>query len=82
MHWKGSESQTKCAELMSQALRATSADEQQQKWNEVFDLVADELPLYPLFHRKAPTAWDGQTLVNFKPISVTGLYFSNVGTTK
>ena len=37
------------------------------------------VPLYPLLHRKAPTAWDPKTLVDFRPISLTGLSFVGVG---
>src|SRR5699024_2487691 len=63
-------------------LRAEDPDERQEIWNEIFDLLSREVPLYPLFHRKTPTAWHEEMLVDFKPISLTGLSFENVATTR
>ncbi|WP_461410895.1 ABC transporter substrate-binding protein [Georgenia sp.] len=67
--------------LLDQAVRATG-DAQQQLWDQAFDLISDEVPLYPLLHRQLPTAWDSQALVGFKPIPVTGLSFLDVGVAK
>ncbi|MDO5629784.1 MAG: ABC transporter substrate-binding protein [Mobilicoccus sp.] len=82
MHWKGSESYTRMQDLLDQGLRATEDSEREDSWGEAFDLLADELPLYPLFHRKAPTGWSGDTLVDFQPISLTGLSFVGVGSSQ
>ncbi|WJZ02973.1 ABC transporter substrate-binding protein [Corynebacterium freiburgense] len=82
MHWKGTESYTKVQNLLDKGLQATDESEAQKIWDELFDLISETVPLYPLFHRKTPTAWDSSTLVDFKPISVTGLSFQNVGSTK
>lgn len=81
MHWKGQESYQKVQELLDKA-RAATGDEQKKLWGETFDVISENVPLYPLFHRKVPTAYDEKTLVDFKPISQTGFTFSNVGTTK
>ena len=81
MHWKGQESYTKVQELLETAAAATG-DEQKAAWHEIFDVVAEQLPLYPIFHRKSPTAFDPETLVDFQPIAVTGLSFVGVGSTK
>lgn len=43
------------------------------------DLVADEAALYPVLHRKLPTAWQGGALTGFKPLPTTGLSFVDVG---
>ncbi|GAA1585851.1 ABC transporter substrate-binding protein [Leucobacter aridicollis] len=64
--------------LLKEAVQQTG-DEQQQTWNESFDLLSEEVPLYPLFHRKLPTAWDADGLVGFEPVSTTGLSFLDVG---
>ncbi len=82
MHWKGQPSYTKMQQLLDSALYTQDAKEQQQRWNQCFDLLSDEVPLYPLFHRKTPTAWNPGTLVNFEPISLTGLRFLDVGSTQ
>ena len=64
--------------LLDDAAQATG-DEQQKLWDQVFDLVSEEVPLYPLLHRKLPTAWDSSQLSGFKPLPVTGLSFLDVG---
>jgi peptide/nickel transport system substrate-binding protein len=66
---------------MDEAVRL-SGDEQQAKWNETFDLMSEQVPLYPLFHRKLPTAWNNDQLVGFAPVPTTGLSFLDVGVTK
>jgi peptide/nickel transport system substrate-binding protein len=81
MHWKGSKAYRKLQKLLDNAVR-TSGDKQQELWGQAFDLLSNDVPLYPLFHRKTPTAWDDKTLEDFKPISLTGLSFLDVGSTK
>ncbi len=44
---------------------------QKAAWHQIFDVVAENVPLYPIFHRKSPTAFDPETLVDFKPIAVS-----------
>ncbi len=77
MHWKGSDSYTKVQELLEKA-GAASGDEQLGIWHEIFDVVAENVPLYPIFHRKTPTAFNPETLQDFKPLAVTGLSFLDV----
>lgn len=79
--WKDSEGYTKLHAAMDKAAEA-SGDEQQQYFNECFDILSEEVPLYPLFHRKIATASYADQLTNFKPIGTTGLYFVGVGSTK
>lgn len=82
MHWKGQESYEEVQALLSEGLETADQAEQEAIWGELFDLLSDEVPLYPLLHRKAPTAWDSTTLVDFQPISLTGLSFVDVATTQ
>ncbi|QGH68380.1 ABC transporter substrate-binding protein [Pseudactinotalea sp. HY158] len=82
MHWKGQDSYEQMQTLLDEGLRAQDPAAQQQAWDQAFDLLSEEVPLYPLFHRSVPTAWDGETLVDFKPISLTGLSFENVASTQ
>lgn len=67
------------AELLAEARSKTSEDEQQPLWNQCFDIIAAEVPLYPLFHRETATAWWTAQLDDYDPISATGLNF--LGTT-
>lgn len=74
--WNGSDGYGKLHELMDKAARSTG-DEQQGYWNECFDLVSDELPMYPLFFRKMSTAVKKNAFGSYTPIGTTGLYFLN-----
>ena len=55
------------------------AAKQQEIWNQCFDLIADNIPIYPLFHRETSTGFQAEKLEDFAPISTTGLVF--LGTT-
>lgn len=81
MHWQGSSAYSELQDLLNKGLVATNSQQQRDYWNQCFDFISEQIPLYPLFHRKTPTAWDPSTLVNFKPISLTGLSFLDVETT-
>ena len=72
MHWKGSESQV-TVKPCSMRRSSWRGDKRVAKWRETFDKLSEDVPLYPIFHRKAPTAYDSTTLENFKPIALTGL---------
>lgn len=65
-----------------QKAMATAVTSEKPDWKACLDIVAENVPLYPLFHRKLPTAWATNTLVDFKPLPTTGLSFQNVGTTQ
>ena len=81
MHWKGSDSYATFQKGLSEAAEL-AGDEQVSKWHELFDLLSEDVPLYPIFHRKTPTAHSLETLTNFQPISLTGLAFLEAGSTQ
>lgn len=81
MHWKGQDSYKKVQTLLDEAAKLDGAS-QVTKWGELFDLISETVPLYPLFHRKSTTAWDKASLPGFAPIALTGLSFTDVGSTK
>ena len=60
--------------LMQQAREATGS-EQQEIWNKCFDLLSEEVPLYPLFHRELATGYQSNLITGFEPIATTGLVF-------
>lgn len=82
MHWKGTDAYKQAQTLFSDSIEATDEALQKETWGKMFNLLSDNVPLYPLFHRKAPTAWDSGTLVDFQPISLTGLSFVGVASTQ
>ncbi|MDO5722854.1 MAG: ABC transporter substrate-binding protein [Flaviflexus sp.] len=71
--WADSAGFTQLQGILLEAVQLTDA-EQQDKWNEAFDLISEQVPLYPLFHRTLTTAYSGD-LDGFQPISTTGLNF-------
>lgn len=77
--WATTPAFAEMAELLAEARSKTSEDEQQPLWNQCFDIIAAEVPLYPLFHRETATAWWTAQLDDYDPISTTGLNF--LGTT-
>lgn len=77
--WATTPAFAEVAELLAEARSKTSEDEQQPLWNQCFDIIAAEVPLYPLFHRETATAWWTAQLDDYDPISATGLHF--LGTT-
>ncbi|MBO3661983.1 ABC transporter substrate-binding protein [Microbacterium stercoris] len=76
--WAGTPEFDELTTLLDTAVQQ-EGDEQQENWNEAFDLIAEQATLYPLFHRQLPTAWSGQQLVGFAPVPTTGLSFLDVG---
>ncbi|MGO4383344.1 ABC transporter substrate-binding protein [Specibacter sp. RAF43] len=60
---------------------AGAADAAKGLYKEIIDIIAEQVPLYPIFHRKLPTAWDGSKLKGFAPLPTTGVAFVGVGRT-
>lgn len=71
--WKGSDGYNQLHELMDKATAASSDSERQKYWNQCFDLLSEELPLYPLFHRKTTTAVRKGAFSSWEAIGSTGI---------
>ncbi|AKO45769.1 ABC transporter substrate-binding protein [[Haemophilus] ducreyi] len=50
-------------------------------WQKAINIIAEQVPLYPIIHRKLPTAWNTKKLTDFQPLPTTGLSFLGVGRT-
>ncbi|WP_066464128.1 ABC transporter substrate-binding protein [Sanguibacter suarezii] len=79
--WNESAEFANLTTILDEAVR-TTGDDQQALWDDAFDLISDEVPLYPLLHRQLPTAWSSDSLAGFSPIPLTGLSFLDVGVIK
>ncbi|MCD2441243.1 ABC transporter substrate-binding protein [Agromyces sp. SYSU K20354] len=77
-NWADTPEFAELTEIFDTAI-AASGDAQQESWNEAYDLISEQVPMYPLFHRKLPTAWNADELVGFAPVPTTGLSFLDVG---
>ena len=87
--WNTSDEWKKLNGLMNDAL-GTSGSDQQDLWNQCFDILAENVVLYPLLQVVTPTAsWrenanpDGVKVSdNFKGIGTTGVHLVGVTTVK
>lgn len=77
-HWAGTPEHTQTLELMDRAVRTENHDEAKKYWGQAINIIADQVPLYPIVHRKLPTAWHGNELKGFQPLPTTGLSFLGV----
>ncbi|MFJ2267678.1 ABC transporter substrate-binding protein [Streptomyces sp. NPDC087849] len=77
--WGGSAAYKKVKQTLDKAARTIDEAQRAQLWGEVTDLVADEAALYPILHRRLPSAWNEKALPGFKPLPTTGLSFLDVG---
>ncbi|MFP5312589.1 MAG: ABC transporter substrate-binding protein, partial [Actinomycetes bacterium] len=78
--WGDTPERAQLVDLMAKAGQATK-DDAKKLTGQIVDLVSEEVPLYPLFHRQLPSAWDAKKLSGFKPLSTTGVSFVGVGRT-
>ncbi|MDJ0317990.1 ABC transporter substrate-binding protein [Arthrobacter antibioticus] len=78
--WNDSAAYKEVQTKLASALAASEADAK-ALYAEIVDIIAEEAPLYPIFHRKLPTAWDAKKLSDFKPLPTTGISFVGVGRT-
>lgn len=62
---------------MEKATATSSTDQRQSYWNQAMDVVADEVPIYGLFHRNISTAVRQGSFSKVSPIGTTGLYLLN-----
>ena len=84
--WNTSDEWKQVNSLMSDAL-TKSGDEQQQCWNQVFDILAEQAVLYPVLQVITPTAsWSetaspaGTSVQGFSGIGTTGVSLTDVVT--
>ncbi|AOZ72744.1 hypothetical protein BK816_05090 [Boudabousia tangfeifanii] len=78
-NWADSAEFKQIQELLDQASQTTDKEAAKANYKKVYDIISDNAVLYPLVHRKLPTAWNDAKLDGFKPISTTGLSFLGVG---
>lgn len=71
--WYGSDGYKELHQLMDKAIAADSSDERQEYWSQCFDLLSEQVPIYPLFHRKTTTAFKKGVFSKTEAIGTTGL---------
>ncbi|PVU82857.1 peptide ABC transporter substrate-binding protein [Cellulomonas sp. WB94] len=77
--WSDAPEFAQLTQLLDDGSKAQDKAAQKKIWSQIFDLISTQVPLYPLLHRKLPSAWDAKALPDFRPIPLTGLSFLDVG---
>ncbi|MFG3709016.1 ABC transporter substrate-binding protein [Micromonospora sp. NPDC047670] len=63
------------AALLDKAAQTSDETARKALWKQALDMVADEVPLYPILHTKVVTAYDPAKVTGFSGAATTGLYF-------
>ena len=78
--WKGSSEYEQLQELLLEAAQSSGAN-QQALWQECLDLISEQVPLYPLFHRVVSTGYYADQLDGFNSIGTTSISMIDVAPT-
>ncbi|PRA01541.1 peptide ABC transporter substrate-binding protein [Arthrobacter sp. MYb224] len=76
--WSGTKEYKDLQTLLDQAVKAEDAAKAKEAWGKAINLIAAEVPLYPVLHRQLPTAWNPDAVEGFAPLPTTGVSFVGV----
>lgn len=65
-------------DLLDAAIEKETPEARRAEWAKAFNLISEHVPLYPILHRKLPTAWNEKQLTGFQPLPTTGMSFLGV----
>lgn len=57
-----------------QEARTSTGQKQTDAWNNAQEIIADQVPMYPLLHRKIITAYNSNTVKGYEGNISSGLY--------
>lgn len=77
-NWADTPEYNEVQKLLDDAVRAKSKDDAKASWKKTINIIAREVPLYPIIHRKLSTAWNDKTLSGFQSLPTAGLSFLGV----
>ncbi|HGO5816013.1 TPA: ABC transporter substrate-binding protein [Mannheimia haemolytica] len=78
--WADTAEYAELQKLLDEA--AKNPDASKEAWTKAINIIAEHVPLYPIIHRKLPTAWNDKALNGFQPLPTTGMSFLGVGRAK
>lgn len=76
-HWEGS-SAVAARRLMQQARESADAAEQKRLWEQCFEIISQQVPLYPIAFLHTGTAWRTDAMRDFLPLTTDGIDFLGV----
>ena len=77
--WADTKEFAELQSLLDAAIKAKDHTEAKASWEKAINIIAEQVPLYPIVHRKLPTAWNDKQLDGFQPLPTTGMSFLGVG---
>lgn len=77
MRWEGAEA-NQVTDLLDQASKNTDRAAQKALWAQAQDIIAAEVPAYPVLFKKQATAWSKDTLGKYKPLPAPGVYVAGL----
>ncbi|PJG85677.1 ABC transporter substrate-binding protein [Conservatibacter flavescens] len=77
--WSDTPEYAEVQKHLDAAVVAKDRGDARKEWNAAMDIIAEQVALYPIIHRKLPSAWDEKALENYQPLPTTGLSFLGVG---
>ena len=75
--WANTPEYAEVQKLLDEAVKNPAGAK--EAWTKAINIIAEQAPLYPIVHRKLPTAWNDKVLTDFQPLPTTGLSFLGVG---
>ncbi|QIW15880.1 peptide ABC transporter substrate-binding protein [Pasteurellaceae bacterium RH1A] len=76
--WSDTAEYAEVQKLLDAAVAAKTPAEAREIWGKAINIIAEEAALYPIVHRKLPTAWNNKQLEGFQPLPTTGMSFLGV----
>lgn len=76
--WSNTPEYAEVQKLLDAAVAAKTPAEAREIWGKAINIIAEEAALYPIIHRKLPTAWSNKALEGFQPLPTTGMSFIGV----
>lgn len=80
--WADTPEYGELVDLLDAAAREPDENARLELWGAAYDLISEQVPLYPIVHRMLPTAWEPAALDGFEPLPTTGLSFLDVAPRK
>ncbi len=77
--WNDTAEYKELQKQLDAAVKTEDENKAMEAWGKAINIVAEQAPLYPILHRKLPSAWDENALDGFQPLPTTGLSFVGVG---
>lgn len=76
--WSDTAEYKELQKQLDAAIKTEDNNMAMEAWGKAINIVADQVPLYPILHRQLPSAWDENALEGFQPLPTTGISFVGV----